>query len=63
MKRVRFRGTKKPGVNPEVSQDTQARLLFREEQRHDKEEAMAEYDAAGGYTEKDSAAQSGTGGA
>jgi hypothetical protein len=43
MKRVRFRGTKKPAVKPEVSQDTQARLLFREEQRHDKEEAMAEY--------------------
>jgi hypothetical protein len=45
MKRVRFRGTKKPAVKPEVSQATLARLLFREEQRHDKEEAMAEYRA------------------
>ena len=47
MKRVRFRGTKKPALKPDelqgVSQDTQARLIFREEQRHDKEKAMAEY--------------------
>jgi hypothetical protein len=45
MKRVRFRGTKKPAVKPEVSQDTQARLRFREELHRDKEEAMAEYRA------------------
>lgn len=50
-----FRGTKKPAVKPEepepqepdepqeVLQDPQARLLIREEQRHDKEKAMAEY--------------------
>jgi hypothetical protein len=48
MKRVRFRGTKNPAVKPEeaeteVSQDTHARVIFREEQRHDKEKATAEY--------------------
>jgi hypothetical protein len=55
MKQARFRRTKKPAVKPEesetkhadelqeVSQDTQARLIFREEQLHDKEKAMAEY--------------------
>jgi hypothetical protein len=39
--------TKKPALKPDelqgVSQDTQARVIFREEQRHDKEKAMAEY--------------------
>jgi hypothetical protein len=56
MKRARFRGTKKPAVKPkepekteqpdepqEVSQDTQARLIFREELRREGEKAMAEY--------------------
>jgi hypothetical protein len=57
MKRVRFRKTvvKKPAVKPEepeaeqpdqpseVSPDTQSRLLFREEQRREGDEAMADY--------------------
>jgi hypothetical protein len=55
MKRALFRGTKKPAVKPKepeteqpdepqkVSQDTQARLIFREELRREGEKAMAEY--------------------